>query len=263
MEYSLIDRLTSRINRRILRNTDFAVSIHSRLEILRRSYPKKLKSNRNKNLYRILEFSPTNLIILYSLKVTGIIHVGAHIGQEAKSYRDLGVEEAIFVEPLLENFTQLKETISRFEGYQAINAAAGDRDGKTIIHKASNGLQSSSVLIPRDHLQQNPDIKFEGIEEVKMIRLESIPISDIFNFWVIDVQGFELEVLKGAGDALNVCQYLFIEVNRSNVYEGCVQVKDLDGFLATKGFTRTLTRWWDIWGDALYVRTNLLPLISA
>jgi hypothetical protein len=69
----------------------------------------------------------------------------------------------------------------------------------------------------------------------------------------MDVQGFELEVLKGATETLKGIDYVYCEINRDEVYEGCAKIWELDAFL--KDFTRVETSWaGGSWGDAIYIK---------
>jgi hypothetical protein len=76
-----------------------------------------------------------------------------------------------------------------------------------------------------------------------------------YNFLCLDVQGYELEVLKGAGKTLKQIDYILCEVNKDKVYDKCCHVNEIDDFLSTYGFERILTNWEGIiWGDALYLK---------
>ena len=75
-----------------------------------------------------------------------------------------------------------------------------------------------------------------------------------YNFLIIDTQGYELEVLKGAEKSLNFFDYIYIEVNKEEVYENCALFSELDKFLRNHNFHCSHIRWWKIWGDALYVK---------
>ena len=46
----------------------------------------------------------------------------------------------------------------------------------------------------------------------------------------MDVQGYELEVLKGATETLKHVDYVYCEVNRDEVYEGNAYVEEIDEF---------------------------------
>ena len=75
----------------------------------------------------------------------------------------------------------------------------------------------------------------------------------------MDVQGYELEVLKGGTKTLEKVDYVYCEVNRDEVYENNAYVEELDEFLKGYNMERVMTSWeGQIWGDALYVRKNLL-----
>jgi len=71
----------------------------------------------------------------------------------------------------------------------------------------------------------------------------------------MDVQGYELEVLKGGLETLKQVDYVYCEVNRDEVYENNAYVEEIDKFLSDYDMTRVETDWaGDIWGDALYIR---------
>ena len=74
----------------------------------------------------------------------------------------------------------------------------------------------------------------------------------------MDVQGYELEVLKGATESLKHIDYLMCEVNRAEVYEECCMIDELDSFLSNYNFKRVETTWDGItWGDAFYVKEQV------
>ena len=83
---------------------------------------------------------------------------------------------------------------------------------------------------------------------------------DMFNFINIDVQGYELEVFKGAMETLTEIDYVYTEVNTAEIYEDCTKIEQLDEFLGNLyNFERVETRFVGgkgagTWGDALYVK---------
>jgi FkbM family methyltransferase len=257
---SLRVKIVSILNRHLLVRTRFQISQKNRIEILVKEFPKEINLHSKVNLARSTLFTPQDLINTYKIPVQGILHVGAHKGEEVRIYSEMGIEFGVFIEPISENYRALCQRTKGIKGYQTIQMAAGDKDMETKIFLASNDLQSSSLLKPADHLAQNPEITFDNEEVVRMRRIDSLNLSNSLNFWVIDVQGFELAALTGAGRKLEFCDYIYIEINRANVYDGCAKVEEIDEFLSKEGFGRVVTRWWDIWGDGFYVRNNKLPL---
>lgn len=200
----------------------------------------------------------------YNMNIKGIIHIGAHYGEEFQSYANNNIRDLIFFEPVPSTFEILKENL---QGKAILVNKALGNDTRKIemnIETANNG-QSSSILTPDIHLKQYPHIQFNSTIEVDMIKLDDFmneyysfgymgePAA--FNLINIDVQGYELEVFKGAKDYLKQVDYIITEVNRDEVYKGCAKVDELDSFLSGYGFERVETTWdGGTWGDAFYVK---------
>lgn len=51
-----------------------------------------------------------------------------------------------------------------------------------------------------------------------------------------DIQGFEIEMLKGAEETLKKCSFLFLEVSWIQIYEGGPAAGEVIGYLAARGF---------------------------
>jgi hypothetical protein len=122
--------------------------------------------------------------------------------------------------------------------------------------ETANSGQSSSILNPKLHLSQYPHIIFNSTEEVDMFRLDDMNIDlDNINFINIDVQGYELEVFKGAEKTLNNIDYIMSEINRDEVYENCVKIDELIEFLKLYGFELVEQDWaGGTWGDGLFIK---------
>ena len=191
------------------------------------------------------------------MNIKGIVHIGAHYGEEIQEYVDNGIQKITVFEPLSKNFDVLSKRLQNvnadIEGYQV---ALGSKKGTATMFLSSNDAQSSSILKPKQHLELHPDVYFDGTEEVEVSLLDEYDIGDS-NFINIDVQGYELEVFKGGKKTLENIDYVYCEVNRDEVYEGAPMVEELDEFLGTYGFERVETHWpetYYTWGDALYIK---------
>jgi len=195
----------------------------------------------------------------YDLNIKGVLHIGAHFGQEMNVYDNLEIKNVIFFEPLPHVFEVLKSNIgSRATLY---NTALGNMEGlvEMNVESANQGM-SSSVLVPSLHTQQYPGIVFNQKMTVSINKLDNIMNShnkEDFNFICIDVQGYELEVFKGSVETLKNVDFIISEVNRAEVYENCAKVEELDEFLYQFGFERVETNWvGSTWGDAFYIKRN-------
>jgi FkbM family methyltransferase len=205
----------------------------------------------------LLDFN--NLKEKYSLKINGILHIGAHYGEEYEVYKQNNIEKLIFFEPAPDNFKILKELLN--EKVVLVNKALGNKNTKILLNvESANQGQSNSILKPLLHLKQYPHITFDNTVEIDMVRLDDyMQENNLFdsgiNFINIDVQGYELEVFKGAENYLNNVDYIVTEVNRDIVYYDNVLIEDLDNYLSKYNFKRFDTTWdGGIWGDAFYIK---------
>ena len=191
----------------------------------------------------------------YNLDIKGVLHIGAHFGQEYSTYEKMGIKNTMFFEPLPHTFQKLKDNIGGKT--ILINTALGNVIGEIEMNvETANQGQSSSILEPMIHLKQYPHITFNNKVTVAITKLdEFLEEKDKFNMINIDVQGYELEVFKGGESFLHHIDYIMTEVNRDEVYKGCPRIEELDGYLGVYGFERVETTWdGGTWGDAFYIK---------
>jgi len=189
--------------------------------------------------------------------VRGVIHVGAHHGQEYESYlEEFGPEiRTHWFEPLNSAFEVLQERLGDKIRCELYHCALGATNGAAEIWEDSgNSGQSSSLMRPKEHLTQWSHITFPHTSEIALRTLDSFGIRNA-NVLVIDAQGYELEVLKGAEQTLLSVDHVFCEINSREMYEGCPTPEELDGFLGQRGFVMR-EQWWtsNMWGDGYWSR---------
>jgi FkbM family methyltransferase len=194
-----------------------------------------------------------------NLKINGIIHIGIHWGEEHESYIEMDVKNLLYYEADPNNYQVCKEYIKNIKSdasVKLINMALGDTNDIMEFNISSNDSESSSFLKPKKHLNQYPWIHFSKKIEIQLNRLDDIiEDSELYNTIVIDVQGFELNVLRGGFETLKKIDYIMTEINVDETYEGCCLVSELDSFLSTFGFERIETELCgSTWGDALYIK---------
>ena len=193
----------------------------------------------------------------YNLNISGIIHIGAHYGEEYRTYLSNNIKNVCFIEAHPKNYTILRQNIP--EEVKCINLGLGSETKYVEMYvEENNNGQSNSFLKPKLHEIQYPNILFKEKITLKVDTLDNVindyTIEDI-NMINIDVQGYELEVFKGSHETLKRIDYILSEVNRGELYENCVQVDELDSYLKGYGFDRVETTWVGVtWGDALYIK---------
>ena len=196
---------------------------------------------------------PLHEVINEYYDVIGVIHIGAHTGQEWSDYDDNDITNVMMFEPLRSAFDKLRDSVP--DHVECYCTALGNYTGVATLHtETANEGMSSSVLQPTKHLEQYPDITFDGEELIHMERLDDIPFDrSRFNMLNIDVQGYEMEVLKGAKETLRHIDVIYCEVSNEPLYDGAPLVGEIDSYLS--GYDRVRTEWiGGNWGEAVYVK---------
>ncbi len=197
----------------------------------------------------------------FGVSATGVLHVGAHLAEESEDYEKAGwstESKVIWVESQIELAQLLIHTLNPLRN-KVINATVWSETGKEMIFHVANNSQSSSLFDFGTHAETYPDINFTSKRKVMTVRLdEIINESDDISFVNLDVQGAELEALKGLGLKINNVKWIYSEVNKREVYAGCAKIEELDFFLKKYSFKRIATRWAfrTGWGDALWIKKS-------
>lgn len=174
-------------------------------------------------------------------RAKGIIHIGANTGQERVLYRHWNLN-VIWIEPIPEVFQELEDNISDFNKQSAYQYLIVDKDNENYEFKiANNSGQSSSIFELKQHKDIWPDITFEktinlsGITLPTFLENENIDIKD-FDVLIIDTQGSELLVLKGAEPILSTIKFIQTEATDFEAYSNCCQLDDIDQYLYEHDF---------------------------
>ena len=174
-------------------------------------------------------------------KVNGVIHVGANTGQERELYAQYGLS-VVWIEPIPEIFEKLQLNLIGIPKQVALKGLVTDHDDMEYhFHLANNNGASSSILDMNLHQDIWPEVGYEKTINLYSRKLSSllndnnISISE-YNMLVIDTQGSELLVLKGAESILQNFIYIQTEVPDFEAYKGCCQLDDLQTFLRDRGY---------------------------
>lgn len=177
----------------------------------------------------------------------GVVHVGANLGQERFDYLWRGIK-VVWVEPTPEVFAELERNIASFPRQRAFRALVSDRDGARVrFHVTNNGGRSSSMLELAEHRTVWPkvdvarEIELETVTLPALLRREGIELAD-FDALVMDTQGAEMLVLRGAAPMLHRFNWIKAELFSFEAYRGVCQRPEVDAFLASHGFRPVRTR---------------------
>ena len=175
--------------------------------------------------------------------VSSVIHVGANSGQERGLY-DRFVLRVLWIEPIPKVFEELKSNIADSKRQHAVQALVTDVNDKEYeFNVANNNGQSSSILELNEHRDIWPKVEFVDSIKIQSRTLVSLlEEQDIdptyFEALIMDTQGSELLVLKGAESILKHFRFIKTEVADFESYSGCCTVDDIDDFLRSHKFRR-------------------------
>lgn len=177
---------------------------------------------------------------LAALSLRTVVDIGANTGQFALLSRGLFPDAQIFsFEPLSRpagKYRRLFEGDVHVRLFQAAVAPVSDRRE---MHVSARDDSSSLLSISDRQVKFAPGTGEAGREEVTLGPLSQfISASDIVGPAVLklDVQGYELEALKGCESLLSCFDYVFVEVSFTPLYHGQVLAAELIEWLAARDF---------------------------
>ncbi|CAK9109228.1 unnamed protein product [Durusdinium trenchii] len=178
--------------------------------------------------------------ILTPLQIKGVVHVGANVGQEAAVYDELGVPKVLWIEAQEDCRGALEGALKkhhRDEDVVAITAVSGE-EGSATLFQMDNSISSSLKPLGSGHKHFFPFIQQAKTQQLQTETLDGLlkrlslnPRE--FDFMYLDVQGSELDVLKGSTtQVLPHIRYLVTEVSAEEHYKGGREVaKVTNGFM--------------------------------
>jgi FkbM family methyltransferase len=183
--------------------------------------------------------------VLESLQVNCIIDVGANKGEYGLMLRRIGYQGRIIsFEPVREVFDKLKQTAAGDESWTTLNFACGSEESERDINIFALDVLNS-LLPPSPQMSLIDPAGVGRTEKVKVVRLESIfdevinGLDDARVFLKTDAQGYDLEVIKGAGKGLTQVVGLQSEIAVQPLYLGVPDYLEFLAFCRERGFEPT------------------------
>ncbi len=179
--------------------------------------------------------------MLQAHQVDVVFDVGAAKGAYGRELRDFGYRGRIVsFEPLGGPHALLVAARGDDPSWASHHCALGSEPGTATMHVASNSDSSSLLPLGADHLAAAPDVTYLATEEVEIERLDDVAESYLTPssraFLKLDTQGFEKEVLAGAGNTLGQCVGLQVEMSFVPLYDGGVLVDEVISMMYDEGF---------------------------
>jgi FkbM family methyltransferase len=179
--------------------------------------------------------------LMASRGITVLLDVGANIGQFALRTRSAGYERRIVsFEPMRTAYAELSARAASDSGWECRRQALGRSAGASEIHISRNSFSSSLLEMEERHLRSAPEAAYVGAEEISVVALDSIWDEIVARsdrpFLKLDVQGFELEALRGAERSLQKLAGVETELSLVPLYEGAPAHGEVIEHLEAAGF---------------------------
>ncbi|MFA6066322.1 MAG: FkbM family methyltransferase [Candidatus Babeliaceae bacterium] len=173
-------------------------------------------------------------------------------------------------EPVPQLFQCVLKNTQNLYNVKAYPYALSDKNGNvdmyisTLDRDPHSPSASSSLLPPKEHLRYS-DVRFNSIITVPGITLDSWAQYynvDHIDFMWLDMQGFELNVLKASPRIFKTVKAIFTEVSFVEAYAGQYLFEDVKAWLENEGFVmiganftnpRDPAQWY---GDAFFIRLD-------
>lgn len=174
----------------------------------------------NPDLFKIIASALDGIVDL------SVVDVGAHWGEETPFFESLarGRFTHIMIEPDPSNCEIIR---ADYPSKKLIQGAVSDSGGMkpfwfsfepTTTHRGSG-----SLLEPTGHLKVYPTTSFYGPGIVQCYTLDEVyekeDLTKVDLLWT-DIQGGEMQMLRGGRRALTETRYLFMEVSDEELYRG-------------------------------------------
>ena len=194
-----------------------------------------------------------------------ILHIGAHLVQERDVYNKLQFEPVLWLEAQSNIVDLARILLSEYPNQRIFHATLWSESNiEMTFHVAGHQGSSSSVLEPHLITASHPEVWTDQKYQTHSISLDDLfereSIIEKYRIVVLDVQGAEIEVIKGATKAVQNIDYLITEISSIELYKGTAKVNKLEKILNQLDFTMVaseLNRSTG-WGEALFIRNSLL-----
>ncbi len=197
----------------------------------------------------IATFLPSNPIV---------VEAGAHKGVDTVAMAALWPEGVIHAfEPLPDIYAFLKKRTAEFANVRCYQFALSETTGKATLYTIGQRTAASSLLEP------NPALGLYTGDVVEMIPVDTITLDDwallyevpVVDFLWLDLQGFELNVLKASPRIFNTVRVIHTEVNLIERYKHAPLYHQMRAWLEANGFSVQLEAISKkSWGNVLFVR---------
>lgn len=195
--------------------------------------------------YHAPKVSVPSISLIGTLRAMGIqprsvIDVGANQGQFTSAcLAYFPATSVLAIEALPDLKARLDKVFHGYPNVTVVGKGCGSRQERRVFHANEYAKSSSFLCLAARHKEAFPsatktdDIEMEVLPLDLIMEQHATAVPDLLK---LDVQGFELEVLKGASKCLKGSRYILMETSFVRLYEEEPLFLDCLAFLAPFGF---------------------------
>lgn len=224
------------------------------------------QQNHSDDLHHIFD-----LEILSQIPKKGIIHVGAHQGQEVERYLALGFTNILLIEANPVWYEYLQSKFGHLPQIKIFNYAICDFDGSITLHihtSRSGSTEPASIfamkrfqeIVNTLHTPESIETKASTLDT--LLEKYQVSMAD-YNFLNLDIQGAELLALQGSLKTFAYIDVIISEVNVIELYENGATENKITEFLDQQGYEKKKAVYHSLykgvetfpaWGESLFIK---------
>lgn len=203
---------------------------------------------------------------IQDFKIKTVIDVGANVGKFTILINKIINNAKVYsFEPISDCYEQLVKNTKRIDNVECFNIALGRESKETVINR--NEFLPSSSFLEMEPLHKSVFPRTHNLAKEKVTITTLDKIHNEID-WApkillkIDVQGFELSVLKGANSSLNLIDIIIVETIFVELYKNQARFNDIYNFLVERNFSYcgNFNQFNDpesghiLWADAIFIK---------
>lgn len=210
---------------------------------------------------------------------SGVLHVGAHQGQEVAAYLRAGFARVLLVEANPKWYNFLRDTFKNEPRVSVYQYAVSDTEGEIdlMVHTSQSGSTEPASILPMKRFKEI----IRSLHTPEILRVPAITLDTFFishqlqpgdvSLLNLDIQGAEWRALAGGRTVIPSLQAVICEVNLIELYDGAALEEQVVAFFTERGFRRETAIYHTLydeqsrfpaWGESLFIKQGAAPTAS-